>query len=296
MASRKEMVITSCGNSVKMAKEIARKLKIKYVGLEISAFPDGDMYMRFQKDVKHKKVIIVQSFQPDADKSLFKVIFAAETARDLGAKKVILVAPYLAYMRQDIRFNPGEAISSRIMAKHLNMCLDKIITIDPHLHRYKSLKDIFTIATKKITANHVIVEFLKKMKNLVIIGPDWESYQWAEDIARHVGVKATVLHKTRYSSHKVKVKMIKPVPIKGKNVVIIDDIISTGHTMMEAAKKARVMGAKSVTAVGVHGLFVDGMRKLRRSGISRIVTTNCIRHSTNKIDVTNLLVEELRKE
>jgi len=292
------LIITSCGNSQGIAKNIARRLKAEYSSITIASFPDGDIYLKFNTILKGKRIVIVQSFQPHPDMSLFDIIFAAETAKDLGAKKVILVAPYLAYMRQDKRFNAGEAISSRIMAKLLNNSIDKIITIDSHIHRYKSLKDVFTIPAKNLTANSLIADYIKKkIKNSVIIGPDWESYQWAEFIAKKIGVDSTVLEKTRFSSRKVKVKVLKPVLIKGKNVVIVDDIISTGHTIAEAAKHARNMKAKSITAIGVHGLLVENaMDKMKKSGVTKIITTNCIEHKTNKIDVTSLLVDELKRD
>lgn len=292
------MIITSCGNSVKIAGALARKLRAKYSPLTISSFPDGDIYLKFNTDLKGKKLVIVQSFQPHSDMSLFEIIFAAHTAKDLGAKKVILAAPYLAYMRQDKRFHPGEAVSSRIMAKLLNNAVDKIITVDPHIHRYRSLKDIFTIPAKKLTTNMLIADYIKKQfKNEVIIGPDWESYQWAEVIAKRIRVDATVLKKTRFTARHVKMKMIKPVPIKGKNVVIIDDIISTGHTIAEATKQAKKMGAKTVTAIGVHGLFVENaLDKMKKAGVDKVITTNCIEHKSNRIDVTPLILKELQKE
>ncbi|MBR9683879.1 ribose-phosphate diphosphokinase, partial [Candidatus Woesearchaeota archaeon] len=245
----KNTIITTCGNSEQLAKTLARKLKAKFSPLHISCFPDGDIYLKFNTNLKNKNLILVQSFQPHSDMSLFDIIFAAETAKDLGAKKVILVAPYLSYMRQDKRFHPGEAISSNIMAKLLNNSVDKIITIDPHLHRIPKLSKIFKIKNQTLTANLLIADYIKKhFKNEVIIGPDWESYQWAERIAKKIGVLATVLRKTRLSSRKVKVKMVNPIDIKNKNVVIVDDIISTGHTIAEAAKQAKRMGAKSVSA------------------------------------------------
>ena len=292
------MIITSCGNSVAIAQTVAKQLKVTYSPLTISAFPDGEMYLKFNAPIKGKKVVIIHSFQPHADMSLFDVIWAAETAKDLGAKKVILVAPYLAYMRQDKRFHPGEAISSRIMAKHLNACIDKIITVDPHLHRYKSLRDIFTAQSVCLTANQLIGQYIKeKIKKPVIIGPDWESYQWAEAIAKEVGCENTVLEKTRFSSRHVTSKMVKDVTIAGKNVLIVDDIISTGHTMIEALKKARQKKAKSIIGIGVHGLFVEnGLQKMKNAGFDKIITTNCIEHATNKIDITYLIVEELKKE
>ncbi|MDP3990219.1 MAG: ribose-phosphate diphosphokinase [archaeon] len=291
------MLITSCGNSIDIAKSLARKLHAKYSPLEISSFPDGDIYLKFNKIPKKETVVIVHSFQPHPDMSLFDIVWAAETAKDLGAKKVILAVPYLAYMRQDKRFNPGEAISSKIMAKLLNKSIDKIITVDPHLHRYKSLKDIFTIPAVKLTANDVMADYIKrKIKNPVIIGPDWESYQWAESIAKSIKAPSTVLEKTRFSSHRVSVKMINPIPLKGKNVVIVDDIISTGNTIAEAAKKARKQGAQSITAICVHGLFAgDALDRLKKSGVSKVVSTNTIKHKTNGIDVTSLFVKELGK-
>lgn len=292
------IIITTCGNSVKIAKGLARKLKAKYSPLTISAFPDGDTYLKYNIDVNGKVVVIVQSFQPQPEMSLFDIVFAAETAKDLGAKKVILAAPYLAYMRQDKRFNPGEAVSSRIMAKLLNNSIDKIITIDPHLHRYKSLKDIFTISSTDLTANKLIAQYVKKKHpHSVIIGPDWESYQWAEAIAKQVGVESTVLEKTRFSSRHVTSKMVKKVDLKGKEVVIVDDIISTGHTIAEAAKKAKSSGAKKIIAIGVHGLLVgEAISIMKKAGVQEIVTTNCIEHKTNKIDVTGLLAEALRSK
>lgn len=292
------MIITTCGNSEKIAKKLAKELKAEFSPLTIASFPDGDLYLRFNTELKNKTLVIVQSFQPHPDMSLFDTIFAAETAKDLGAKKVILVAPYLAYMRQDKRFNPGEGISSKIMAKLLNHSIDKLITIDPHIHRYKSLKDIFTIPATKLTANHLIADYIKKhFHDEIIIGPDWESFQWAEDIAKRIKVHATVLKKTRFSSRHVEVKMIHPIAIKDKNVVIVDDIISTGHTIAEAAKAAKKMGAKKIYAIGVHGLLVENaVAKLKKAGVSEVITTNCIEHPTNKIDITSVIFEELKKE
>lgn len=292
------MIITTCGNSESIARKIAKELKAKYSPLTIASFPDGDLYLKFNTDIKKQTVVIVQSFQPHPDMSLFDIVFAAETAKDLGAKKVILVAPYLGYMRQDKRFNPGECISSRVMAKLLNNSVDKLITIDPHIHRYKSLKDIFTIPAVNLTANSFIGDYIKKhFSKEVIIGPDWESYQWAESIAKHIQVHATVLKKTRFSSRHVKVKMIHPIEIRGKDVVIVDDIISTGHTIAEAAKSARKLGAGKIYAIGVHGLLVENaLDKLKKAGVSKVITTNCIEHPTNGINITSLLANALKKE
>ncbi len=293
----KNTLVTDCGNSQQLAKTIAKKLKAKYSQTTISSFPDGDLYLKFNTNLKNKHLIIVQSFQPHSDMSLFDILFAAETAKSLKAKKVTLVAPYLAFMRQDKRFHPGEAISANIMAKLLNQSIDRIITIDPHLHRIPKLSKIFKIKNKALTANLLIADYIKKhFRNEVVIGPDWESYQWAERIAKRIGVLATVLRKTRFSSRKVASKMIKPIKIKNKNVIIVDDIISTGHTIIEAAKKAKQHKAKSISAICVHGLFVENaVKKIRKAGVTKIISTNTIKHQTNRIDVSSLLIKELKK-
>lgn len=292
------MIITTCGNSDALAKRLAKKLKAKFSPLQIAAFPDGDLYLRFQTPLKGKKLIIVQSFQPRPDMSLFDIIFAAETAHDLGAKRIVLVAPYLAFMRQDKRFRSGEAISSRIMTKLLSSRINKLITIDPHLHRYKSMKDLFTFPAHALTANKLLAKYLKrKIHKPLIIGPDMESFQWATNIAQQINAPVTILKKTRYSSKHVKVKMTTDLSLKNRNVVIVDDIISTGHTIAEVAKKARAQGAKSITALAVHGLFVeDAISKLKKAGVTNIITTNTIDHKTSKIDITSLLLRELKKE
>ena len=292
------MIITSCGNSVKIAKKIAKSMKCKYSPMKISLFPDNEMYMKFtHKRVKGQVVVIVHSFQPLPNKSLFQVVFAAENAKQLGAKKVILVAPYLGFMRQDKMFNYGEAVSNSIMAKLLNNSVDRVITVDPHLHRISKMEDIFKIRAKNLTANKLIGDYVKKKShNVAIIGPDWESYQWAEVVAKEIGCEVSVFRKKRFSSRHVEEVMVKDIDLEGKNVVIVDDIISTGHTIIEAAKKVRKLGARSVTAICVHGLFVEGaVAKIKKAGVARVLSTNCIEHPTNAIDVTSLLVAELRK-
>ncbi len=137
----------------------------------------------------------------------------------------------------------------------------------------------------------------KNLRNEVIIGPDWESYQWAESVANEAGADVSVLKKERFSSRLVRVKMIRPVAIEGKTAVIVDDIISTGHTIIEAAKKAMKMGAKSVVAVAVHGLFAEGaLEKIKKAGIREVITTNTIIQKTSRIDISSLIFEELAKD
>lgn len=280
-------------NSQDLAKKVAKRLKVPYADLIVKHFPDGETYLRLPADVKGKEVILIDSMHPNPDSTLIELVFASRTAKELGAKKVTVVAPYLAYMRQDKRFHPGECKSNSIMAA-LFTCADRILTVDPHLHRIGSLNDIFNISAKRLSANDAIAEYIKKnIKNEVIVGPDIESYQWAEEIARKINLHAIVLKKKRYSSRVVRIKVKKGVDFKGRNVVIVDDIISTGHTMIEPIKQIKKMGAKSIYCIGVHGLFVEGaLNKLKKLGVI-VLTTNTITNPVSKIDISETISKAL---
>jgi len=293
------VIVTALNNSEQIAKNIAKGIGASYSKTEVSCFPDGDLYIKFKDNVKGKKVIIVESFQPNSTKALMDIIFAAQGAKQQGAKKVVICAPYLAFMRQDKMFNPGECVSAPIMAKLLNENVDKLLTVDPHLHRILKMKDVFTIPAKNLTANSVIAQFIKKryktsLKKLLIMGPDWESYQWADAIAKEVGVHDTVLHKDRHSARNVDVQMTEKINLKNKTIVIVDDIISTGNTMIKAAIKSRKLGATKVIAIGVHGLFVEGGLKKMQKHFDEIFSVNTINHETNKICVSDVFIEEMK--
>src|SRR3989338_7053740 len=262
------MIIISCSHGLHIARKIAAKLKKPYSALEVTHFPDSEIKLRFKVDVKNKDIVLVQSFYGNVNDCIIEALFAAETARDLGAKKITLAAPYFPYLRQDRRFNPGECISLRTIAKNIDEDFDKVIIMDPHLHREKTLKHIFKISSKKLTAGPLIAGYIKKnIKNALVIGPDVESYKWAEKTADMIGCESAILKKDRYGPRKVKVSLNKKVDISHKNLVIVDDMISTGHTLLETIKLLKKMGAKKITCVCVHGIFVENaLKKLRRTG------------------------------
>lgn len=290
----KKKVIAGCSYSLDFAKRLAKKTGLRFIKLDTRKFPDGETNIRFTADVKGKVVYLIQSLNDPNDK-LIEVFFAAKTARELGAKEVWLVAPYLCYMRQDKRFRPYEAISSRAMASILNRLIDGIITVDPHLHRYKSLKEIFTIKAKTLTADGLIADYVRKnLKNPIIIGPDMESYQWARTVAKKIGCEVDVLKKKRYTAEHVAIKIKENLNLKDKSVVLIDDIISTGHTMMEVARDIKKIGGKRIYCICVHGLFIgDSYEKLKRLGV-KVVSCNTIPHRSNNIDVSGIIGESIK--
>lgn len=293
MAPNKKVVV-AFSESRGFSKRLADKSGAQYSCLEVEKFPDKETKLRFREGVAGRKVFLVRSLD-NPDQKLIEVLLAAHTARDLGADKVVLVAPYLCYMRQDKRFRQGEAVSSRIIAKLFNGCLDGLVTVDPHLHRYKRLNDIFKMKTKRLTAVRPIAEFMRqRVRNPFVFGPDLESFQWAKAVASIMGCKADVLRKQRYDSESVRIEIKKKHELKNKGVVIVDDVVSTGHTMMEVVKDAKRLGARKIYCVCTHGIFAENaLQKLRRLG-AVVYATNTIKNPVSRIDVTRMISREIR--
>ena len=295
---KKECVIAGFSGSsdIALAAAISKKTGGAFTVIETGHFPDKETNLRFRIDVKGKNLFIVRSLD-DPDRKIVEILLAAQAARELGAKKIVLVAPYLCYMRQDKRFRPGQAISSRAIAMLVNSFFDGMITVDPHLHRYKSLNEIFKKNPKRLTAIVPIAEFIKKeIKNPFIFGPDSESYQWARTAAEIVKCDVDVLNKHRYSSDTVRIKLREKLDLSNKSAVIIDDVISTGHTVMEVVKDLKAIGAKKIYCICTHGIFAeDSLKKIEKLG-AKAFSTNTISNRVSKIDVSGLIAEEILKE
>jgi ribose-phosphate pyrophosphokinase len=290
------MVIVGCSKGTHLAEKIARKLKKKYSELNVEKFPDGEIYVRFMQPVKGRTVVLVQSFYGNISDCILEVIFASRTAKELGVKKIYLAAPYFPYFRQDNRFNSGECVSIKVISELMSKYLDKMLIIDPHLHRQTNLSHLFSCKTVKLTANPLIADYIKKnIRNPLIVGPDWESFKWAQKVAEKIGCEHVILEKRRISGRKVKIKLNKKIDITDKTIVFVDDIISTGNTIREAARNIKKLGAKSFCCVAVHGVFVEGALERLRKARVKVVTTNTIPNKVAKIDVSRLVAEALRK-
>lgn len=281
------MIIISCSHGIHLGSKIAKKLKAKHSKLIVDKFPDGELYIRFLDNVKNKVVVLVQSFYGNIQDCIIEAIFAAHTAIDLGAKKVILAAPYFPYFRQDARFHRGDTISINAMASLVDRYFDAVAVMDPHLHRKNMVSKIFKIKAIKLSANRIIASYIKShFKNPALIGPDEESYKWAKHIAEEINVESYIYKKKRYSSYHVKVSISKKLNIKDKEVIIVDDIVSTGHTILETIKNLSKQKPKSISCICVHGIFAgDILDKLRNKKIN-IISTNTIPSVKSKIDVS----------
>lgn len=278
-----------------MIRGLAGEIKGEIGVMEMRSFPDEETYLRFGTALEDRSVILVCTLdRPDA--KFLKLAFAAATARELGARRVGLVAPYLAYMRQDKRFRPGEAVTSVAFARLLSAEIDWLATVDPHLHRYPSLDAIYAIPTRTAHAAPLLAAWIRSnVERPLLIGPDIESEQWVAAVADMVGGPYRVLRKERRGDRDVKISVPDLHLFSDCVPVLIDDIVSSGHTMMEAARHLREQGLPPVVCVGVHALFSDESYRNLSGFASAVVTTNAVPHPSNAIDLTPVVAEIVRE-
>jgi len=258
-------------------------------------FPDGESYLRIETPVAGRDCIILADLSRPNNKYL-PLVFLAATLRELGALSVGLIAPYLSYMRQDRRFIDGEAVTSRIFAKQLSQQVDWLVTVDPHLHRYHSLDEIYDIPCQVVQGAPVLAEWLKGQDKVVLVGPDAESEQWVSQIARHSGHPFIIGEKQRYSDRDVVVTLPDLASFQSHTAIIIDDVISSGQTILKCIEALKNQGINSIQCAAVHGIFADDIDQvLLQSGLSKLITTNTIPHRSNGVEVADLLVEPVRE-
>lgn len=259
--------------------------------VEMRQFPDGESYVRILSNVKDKQVVLVCTLhQPDT--KFLALYFLSKTAKELGAKSICLVAPYLSYMRQDTVFNTGEGITSAYFAHLISGFADSLITIDPHLHRRKSLSEIYSIPAKVAhAANHISAWIKNNIVTPILIGPDGESEQWVSEVAKNANAPYIILTKIRRGDRDVEVSIPHFDTYKNHIPVLVDDIISTGRTMIETIGHLKTAGMKPPVCIGVHAVFAENsFQEIKDSGAKEIITCNTIPHESNQIDISDLLI------
>lgn len=272
-----------------MAAALAACTPAELGSVETRRFPDGESYVRIASDVGGREVDLVCTLARP-DEQFLSLVFAANTARDLGAKNVRLVAPYLAYMRQDKRFKDGEAISSVHFARLLSETFDSLVTVDPHLHRRRDLGEIFTIPTRVEHAALLLADWIKDNVELpLVIGPDAESEQWVSAVAQQASAPHIVLSKQRFGDRQVEIAMPDMAPWRRRRPVLIDDIVSSGRTMIEAARQLRDQSLSKPFCLAVHPLFAEESYAELLALSERIVSTDTIPHVSNAVSVVGLL-------
>lgn len=288
------LVLALPGNE-SLAAEIASICNAELGNLSVRHFPDGESYVRIDSEVKGREIALVASLdRPDG--KILPLIFTARTLIELGATRVGLVAPYLAYMRQDKRFQPGEAVSSVHFANLLSACFSWLVTVDPHLHRHSDLGELYSIPCRVVHAAPLIAAWIRENVTWpVLIGPDEESAQWVSAVAHMCDAPYTVLRKIRHGDQDVEVSLPDVDRWRTHMPVLVDDIISTARTMIETVGHLKRLQLEPPMCIGVHAVFAGtSMEDLVTTGAS-IVTTNTIPHMTNKINMALALATSVQE-
>ncbi len=288
------MIIIPGPASPQLGRKVASALDAKVITIAFKLFPDGESYVRFEGDVRGEVVAIVQTTSPPQDAHLMQLLLMADAAKDLGSRRVIAIVPYLAYARQDKRFLPGEAISLRTVAKLLAASgVDELITVN--IHEEESLSK-FPFPARSLSCMTSLAEYLKAIgfEGALALAPDEGAVKLALEASSILTGGYGWLRKVRDRYTGEVVTKGEELNVKGRDVAVFDDIISTGGTMINAIKILREQGARRVFAACAHPLLIgDAEDKMLRSGADGIIGTDSVPSAVSVVSIAPLLAKEL---
>ena len=277
------------------SRNLAEQLHLDYRQVEIHHFPDGESKLLLPSTLP-EHLLICQTLDRPNEK-LVELMLAAAAAREMGAKSITLVAPYLCYMRQDKAFRPGEVVSQRVIGRFLADHFDALVTVDAHLHRIKQLSQAIPLQSAlNLNATGVMGQFLHdNCQQPLLVGPDAESEQWVAAIAKESRLDYCIAQKNRRGDRNVDVRLPE-YEFAGRDIVLIDDVASTGHTLEKAATELVSRAAASVSVLVTHALFVDdACSRLEQAGVDNIWSCDSIPHSSNCLSLAPVLAAGLRQ-
>jgi ribose-phosphate pyrophosphokinase len=284
--------------SADSAQSLAGLLDCPYAGITIRNFPDGENLVTAETSAR---TAIVYGSLDNPNEKLVNLALAASALRDQGVTRLVLVAPYLCYMRQDKAFHSGEAVSQRVIGNWLAGMFDRIVTVDPHLHRTPDIADVFPGAeADALSGTSVLADLVRGddvAGDMVLVGPDSESRQWVERLAAALEAPALIGAKIRDGDRNVRINIPDIEDVSGRIAYLADDMVSSGTTLARSAALLTEAGARRVEAVVVHALCspVD-LASMQSAGVARLRSTDSIPHPTNAISLSPLLADALRKE
>ncbi|MEP7005741.1 MAG: ribose-phosphate diphosphokinase [Sphingomonas bacterium] len=272
------------------AQRLAKLLDLTCRPITVHHFPDGESLVRVGET---DRIAILYRSLDRPNEKLVELLFASAALRDRGAARIVLIAPYLGYMRQDIAFQPGEAVSQKVVGHLLAAHFDALVTVDPHLHRVASLSDVAPgIASVAVSAAATLADLLRPdmTPDSILIGPDAESRPWVESVAERLGLDVLVGRKRRLGDVEVALAIEGIDRVRGRPVVLVDDVISSGGTLLKCATLLRAAGATGIEAIATHCLANShDLQKLAEGGISRVRSTDTVAGPTASISIAPAL-------
>jgi ribose-phosphate pyrophosphokinase len=275
-----------------LAGDLAVLTGLEAGSIETRRFPDAETYVRVRQAADEESFLVCTLARPD--EQFIPLILGARAIRQSGAKRLSLIAPYLAYLRQDRQFKEGEAVSSQVFADLVSREFDALVTVDPHLHRYASLSEIYRIPTTVVHTSKIIGNWIREnVRAPVVMGPDKESAQWVEEVARQAACPWAVFQKERQGDRDIRLTPPNLDPFDNSTPVIIDDIVSSGATMMAAAKILLDAGIRPGFCIAVHALFDEQLSTELASLFDAVLTSDSIPNRFSRFQVAPLIAERL---
>ena len=296
------MIIYGGSKGDVLATKVSQLVGATLGKIELTKFPDGEKYVRIHDKVEGEDVVVIQPMGNAPDELLIEYLLITSALKDSKAKTITAFIPYFAYARQDSRFNPGEPGSFHLVSQFIDMIgVDMIYTIDLHLQRIPDLSELITkTPTKNITAVPNISQWIKnsvELNDAIVLGPDEESEQWAKVAAKEIGTNYEIMFKTRYSATEVSIatKDGTPLELKGKDVVIIDDIISSGGTMVEAIKLIKEAGANIIVIGCTHPVLSGkALSNIYNAGAEIVVGTDTVASQVSYVSVAPVIADAIK--
>ncbi|MEK9681665.1 MAG: ribose-phosphate pyrophosphokinase [Nitrosopumilus sp.] len=283
-----------CGKaSEDLGRKLARKIKANLVKSEVRVFPDGESKITLKGNISKRKSIVVQSIYPPVDTNLIQALSLISKAKE-NSSEVIVVVPYMGYARQDREFLPGEIVTMKVMAKLFKGAgASKLIVVD--IHSLIGLK-FFTIKSKNVSAVPDLAGYFKKMslKNPLVVSPDQGGKERAMEFAKEMGIEFIALEKKRdRKTGKVQIKT-KKADVTGRDLILVDDMISTGGSIVNATKFLKKEKCNRVFVACTHALLMNNAeRKIKKSGVTKIISANTIPGNTSIVDVSNTIAKAI---
>lgn len=295
MTKIEDMVLLHFDDEVAEASRLATAAGIEAAVIERHRFPDDELRLRLPAHLPARVALYRSLHRPN--EKLLELLLVARSAGKMGAQHLTLVAPYLAYMRQDKAFRAGEVVSQRIVGEFLAGLFDGVITVDPHLHRIATLAEAIPVphAIALSGAGLLAAVALSHRARPLLVGPDLESRQWVETAAQRHELDFIVCEKVRHDDRRVDIALPADAAVRGRAAVILDDVASSGHTLARTAERLLAAGAASVDVAVTHALFADdALALIRAAGVGEVWSTDCIVHPSNAVQIAPLLAEALR--
>jgi ribose-phosphate pyrophosphokinase len=280
-----------------LAYSISKQTGMQLGYAELEKLPDGEKYVRIPESVSGKDILIVNSFAHHPDELILETLFLIDTFKELGAREISGIFPYFPYSRLSRKFIRGEAATLKTVAKLFKAAgLKKMYVVDFHIHN--DLNELFQFEVVNVTAMHLLSKYVMdnfKIDSPYVVGADQVASYWASIVAGELNTEFSLMRKIRIDAENVVIDSV-PENVLNKDVILVDDIISTGGTIIQAVKALKSAGARRIYAICTHPVLSNqALQLIYQSGVDGVVGTDTVLSPVSHVSVSGLLSEAVEK-